>query len=256
MANIKISAAAQDNFNKIKIGDRVLSWSEYDKFFRYSQQVMDEVSASIKKVLDDFKQFEEDNKDGFYSFKEKYSNYLKAKKDFIEPRYSDFISFWIEYNFEYLDLRYHNYNDNKYKLEPRDFYLYIEYEALRFFNGKTIKEALEVVWKEHDKNRSSPTAAKSLDNRAVEEKKQKQPTDKALNSANSKVNIFDNIFKVRKNITDSLHDFESKEIRGFNKRTLERAIKLKCGNDNMTIKSYVELYLSDNLSDKKKSINN
>jgi hypothetical protein len=180
MANIKISAAAQDNFNKIKIGDRVLSWSEYDKFFRYSQQVMDEVSASIKKVLDDFKQFEEDNKDGFYSFKEKYSNYLKAKKDFIEPRYSDFISFWIEYNFEYLDLRYHNYNDNKYKLEPRDFYLYIEYEALRFFNGKTIKEALEVVWKEHDKNRSSPTAAKSLDNRAVEEKKGKQPKAKVL----------------------------------------------------------------------------
>ena len=43
---------------------------------------------------------------------------------------------------------------------------------------------------------------------------------------------------------------------GFTKRTLERSIKIHYNDDSLTIKSYVERYLSDKLSDKKKSINN
>ena len=199
MANIKISAAAQDNFNKIKIGDRVLSqdeyqrfsrklkivmydvsasiqenyskikWDEYQRFLRKLQIVMDDVSASMKKISDDFTQFDEDKRDGFYSYKEKYSNYLKEKKGFIDPKYIDFISFWIEYNSKYLDLKYCF--DDKYKLVPGDYFLYIEYEALIFFDRKTKEEALEIIWKVHDKNRSSPPAAKGMDNKAVEDKK-------------------------------------------------------------------------------------
>jgi hypothetical protein len=211
MANIKISAAAQDNFNKIKIGDRVLSqdeyqrfsrklqivmydvsasiqenyskikWDEYQRFLRKLQIVMDDVSASMKKISDDFTQFDEDKTNGFYSYKEKYSNYLKEKKGFIDPKYIDFISFWIEYNSKYLDLKYCF--DDKYKLVPGDYFLYIEYEALIFFDRKTKEEALEIVWKVNDTNRSSPPAAKGMDNKAVEDKKpnkQNRPKAKVL----------------------------------------------------------------------------
>jgi hypothetical protein len=172
MANIKISAAAQDNFNKIKIGDRVLSRGEYQKFLRELKIVMDDFSSSLNQVLDDFlASIEEDKADDYHHLKEKYSNLFKEEGKFIEVKFNDFLKFWIDYNINYHNLNHLNYDNDKYKLVVNDFVLYLRYEYQIVYKRKTNQEALKIVWKEFDERRNSPPAAKSLDKRAVEEKK-------------------------------------------------------------------------------------
>jgi hypothetical protein len=184
MTNIKISAAAQDNFNKIKIGDRVLSRGEYQKFLRELQIVMDDFSSSLKQVLDDFlASIEEDKADDYYHLKEKYSNLFKEEGKFIEVKFNDFLKFWIDYNINYHNLNHLNYDNDKYKLVVNDFVLYFKYEYQIVYKRKTNQEALKIVWKEFDERRTLPPAAKSMDNKAVDEKKpnkQKQPKAKVL----------------------------------------------------------------------------
>jgi hypothetical protein len=130
------------------------------------------------------------------------------------------------------------------KFEPNNFYEWI-YEVMR----STEKEINKWFKLESQEINIQPPPA---------EKKQKQQTAKKENSfadANRKVDIFENIFKVRKNIKDSLHEFEKRESHGFSKRTLERAIKIKYNDNKLTFNSYVKRHLTDNLTDKNKKVN-
>lgn len=126
------------------------------------------------------------------------------------------------------------------------FYYYIHKGNTRY---NAIKRHFMMIFSKYHQELMNENKAESqiIDN---DKKKPKQPITKKDKSAISKVNIFEGIFKVRKNVKDSLHEFESKEFKGFSKRTLERAIKIKYNDCDLTFESYVKRYLTDNLTDK------
>lgn len=160
------------------------------------------------------------------------------------------------YDIEYLRIK-NNYHSNFDKTKHSTYDGFVNDTNVSIYaNHILLKNYLEAKLKELEQ--PSPAIPLTKSNISAPKKQPKKPTaekDKSLGDANHKVNVFESIFKVRKNIKDSLHEFESKEFRGFSKRTLDRAIKIKYNDSNLTFNSYVERYLTDNLTDKNKKIN-